>query len=160
MKYLVIYDSFFGNTEQIAQEIARALGDTAQVGLVKVSDVQPELLAGVALLIVGSPTRSFQASEGTMAFLKGQPANAFKGVKVAAFDTRLLLSEIESSALRFIVNTGGYAAKRIAENLKKKGGELTAPPEGFLVKGEQGPLVDGELERAAAWARRLPEGRK
>jgi len=155
MKTLVIYDSFFGNTEQIARSIAAALGDASNVGLVKVTEFNLESLEGVELLIVGSPTRSFQASEGTMSFLKGLPANALKGVKVAAFDTRLLLSEIESSTLRFIVNTGGYAAKRIADNLKKKGGMLASPPEGFLVKGEKGPLVDGELERAAEWARAI-----
>jgi flavodoxin I len=158
MKYLVIYDSFFGNTEQIAEAAAHALGDAAEVGLVKVSDVKLEQLAGVELLVVGSPTRSFQASEGTMAFLKGLPKDSLKGIKAAAFDTRLLLSEIESSTLRFIVNTGGYAAKRIAGELKKKGAQSDTPPEGFFVKGEKGPLVDGELERAAEWARRVRGG--
>jgi hypothetical protein len=32
---------------------------------------------------------------------------------------------------------------------------LAASPEGFFVTGEQGPLKDGELERARAWAGRL-----
>jgi len=27
------------------------------------------------------------------------------------------------------------------------------PPEGFLVTGEKGPLKEGELERAADWAK-------
>jgi hypothetical protein len=74
---------------------------------------------------------------------------------VAAFDTRLSLSDIESSALRFIVKTGGYAAKLIADSLKKIGGDLIIPPEGFLVKGEEGPLKEGELERAADWAKQI-----
>jgi hypothetical protein len=37
----------------------------------------------------------------------------------------------------------------------KKGGELVFPPEGFLVKKSEGPLKDGELERAAEWAKGL-----
>jgi len=49
----------------------------------------------------------------------------------------------------------GYAAKPIADILVKKGGELFAPPEGFFVKGREGPLKDGELQRAAIWARAL-----
>jgi flavodoxin I len=155
MKVLVIYDSFFGNTEKIAAAIsaaiAKASGDPAEVDLLKVSEVKPEQLAGVELLIVGSPTRGFQASEATTAFLKGLPDKGLKGIKAAAFDTRLSLEDIESSAVRFIVKTGGYAAKRIAEALKKKGGALVAPPEGFYVTGEQGPLKEGELERAAEW---------
>jgi hypothetical protein len=50
------------------------------------------------------------------------------------------------------VDKGGYAANTIASTLKKKGGQLLVPPEGFLVTGEQGPLKEGELERAARWA--------
>jgi hypothetical protein len=57
--------------------------------------------------------------------------------------------------LRFIVNTGGYAASTIAKALKKKGANLIAAPEGFLVTGEQGPLKDGELDRAAEWAKQI-----
>lgn len=71
---------------------------------------------------------------------------------MAALDTRLSAEDIESPALRFIVKTGGYAAKRIANRLQKSGGELVAPPEGFFVEGTEGPLKDGELERAADWA--------
>jgi flavodoxin I len=40
-------------------------------------------------------------------------------------------------------------------SLEKKGGKRAIPPEGFLVMGEQGPLKDGELERAANWAKSL-----
>ena len=51
----------------------------------------------------------------------------------------------------------GYAAKPIADRLKKKGGELTIPPEGVYVKGTEGPLKEGELERAADWLRAYPK---
>jgi len=54
----------------------------------------------------------------------------------------------------------GYAAGRIANNLKKKGGILIASPEGFFVTGGQGPLKEGELERAAAWAKGILESKK
>jgi hypothetical protein len=32
---------------------------------------------------------------------------------------------------------------------------LIAPPEGFSVKGSEGPLKEGELERPAAWTRAI-----
>jgi len=51
----------------------------------------------------------------------------------------------------FVVRKGGYAAPRIAEQLEKAGGTLIAPAEGFFVVDKEGPLRDGELERAAAW---------
>jgi hypothetical protein len=56
------------------------------------------------------------------------------------------------------VDKGGYAASTIAKTLEKKGGKLAVPAEGFFVTGEQGPLKDGELERAAAWARKVQSG--
>jgi len=46
----------------------------------------------------------------------------------------------------------GYAAKPIADRLVRKRGSLASPPEGFLVGGSEGPLKEGELERAAEWA--------
>ena len=59
MKALIIYDSFFGNTERVAQAIATALSDRADVTARRVGDVRPEHLTGLDLLIVGSPTRVF-----------------------------------------------------------------------------------------------------
>ena len=59
-----------------------------------------------------------------------------------------------------MVDKGGYAASTIITALKKKGGNLLALPEGFLVTGEQGPLKEGELERAVAWARQIQRRNK
>ena len=153
MKVLIVYDSVFGNTEQIAQAISDSLGSKENVETLRVNDMRIEKITGLDLLIVGSPTRGFRPTQAITNFLKRISTNGLNGVRVAAFDTRLLLSSIDSSVLRFIVKTGGYAAKSIANRLKKNGGNLTVPPEGFLVTGEEGPLKDGELERAADWAK-------
>jgi len=150
-KVLVIYDSVFGNTEKIAQAIAAAL----EIQAMHVSRAEADQLRGLDLLVVGSPTRGFRPTEGTAKLLNGLPKNHLAGVRVAAFDTRIALETIDSKALRFIVDKGGYAAGTIAKALEKKGGQLVASGEGFYVTGEQGPLKDGELERAAAWASRL-----
>jgi hypothetical protein len=48
-----------------------------------------------------------------------------------------------------------WAATVIANQLKAKGGEPVGTPEGFFVLGTEGPLVDGELERAKEWARQV-----
>jgi flavodoxin len=157
MEALVIYDSFFGNTERIAQSIGNALGWPEDVGILLVGDVKPEQLAGLKLLIVGSPTRAFRPSPAIKKFLKSIPKNGLKGVKVAAFDTRITDEEIDSAVfiLRVMVNIFGYAAKPIADRLVKKGGQLIAPPEGFFVQGMEGPLKEGELERASDWAKQI-----
>lgn len=157
MKTLVIYDSVFGNTEQIAQAIGKALADP-EVLVLPVSQVRPEQLSGLKLLVVGSPTRSFRPTEAITRFLKGLPSANLEGVRVAAFDTRIVVAEARSALLSFFVRLYGpaaYAAKYIADRLTRSGARLLLPPEGFFVQGTEGPLKEGELRRAADWARRL-----
>lgn len=151
MNTIVIYDSVFGNTEKIARAIAAAL----QTSALSIGQASSETIHGVAFLVVGSPTRGFRPTEGVAKFINGLSKNQLTGVRVAAFDTRIVLETIDSKALRFLVDKGGYAASAIAKALEKKGGILAMSPEGFYVTGEQGPLKDGELERAAEWAGHL-----
>jgi len=155
MKALVIYDSYFGNTEQIAQAIGNVLGSQEDVGTLRVGNLKPEQLTGLELLIVGSPTRGFRPTAAITKRLRSIPTNGLSGVKVAAFDTRISIADMGPAILRFLAGLFGYAAKPISDRLRKKGGRLTVPPEGFLVMGAEGPLKEGELERAADWARQV-----
>jgi flavodoxin I len=156
MKAMVVYDSAYGNTEKIARAIGDALGTQGEVEVVRAGDAKPDQLAGLALLVVGSPTQKFSPTGATTGFLKGIPKNGLQGVKVAAFDTRFAESDINKvRILAFFVRIFGYAAEPIAGRLQKKGGDLAVPPEGFYVSGTEGPLVEGELERAADWAKEI-----
>jgi flavodoxin len=155
MKTLIIYDSVFGNTEKVAHAMGEAFSVNGQIETLPVSQVTMDQLRGPGVLIVGSPTRSFRPTPAISQFLKALPKNHLAGINVAAFDTRIWLNTIDSATFRFLVDKGGYAANTIATALKKKGGNLLAQPEGFLVTGEQGPLKEGELERAAKWARQM-----
>jgi flavodoxin len=157
MKILIIYDSVFGNTEQVARAMADALQSRGELGIVRINAATPDQLKGLDLLLVGSPTRGFRPTEPIKDFLKNIPADSLRGVKVAAFDTRIALEDIQQSILRGLVKMGGYAAKPIGDALKKKGGNLVAEGEGFFVKGSEGPLKEGELARAAAWAKHIAE---
>ena len=155
MKVLVVYDSVYGNTEKIAQTIGNALGAPPDVDVRRVGDVQPGQLAGLQLLVVGSPTQKFTLLPAVRDFIKRIPKDGLQGIRVAAFDTRVNMAEVNSSFLRTMVNWFGYAAEKIADRLQKKGGTAAALPGTFFVKGTEGPLAEGELERAAEWARRI-----
>ncbi len=158
MKTLVTYDSVFGNTEKIALAIGDALRSQGEVQTLRVRDARPEHLKGVELLIVGSPTRAFRPTKATVDFLRSIPQDGLRGVKVAAFDTRISTADVKSRFLNTMVRLFGYAAKPIADRLEKKGGTLALPSEGFFVKDSEGPLKPGELERATEWARRAAKG--
>ncbi|MDO9546543.1 MAG: flavodoxin family protein [Pelolinea sp.] len=153
MKAEIIYDSFFGNTEKIARAIGKAFGSAKEVTTYKADAVKLDMLEGLDYLIVGSPTRAFSPSPLTKSFLKGIPSKQLAGMKVAAFDTRIAMTDKVPGFLRFMANLFGYADKPILDSLKKKGGQETVPPEGFFVLDSEGPLEKGELERAAAWAK-------
>ena len=154
MKTLIIYDSFFGNTEKIAQAIGAALGAQEDVGIFRVGNVQPGQLAGVEMLFVGSPTRQFGPTPAIKSFLQGIPADGLKGVKATAFDTRLTPSDVKSPVYSVLAGIFGYAAGPIAKLLKGKGADMVMPPESFTVLASEGPLKEGELARAAEWAKR------
>ena len=156
MNALVVYDSAYGNTQRVAEAIGEVLGPAEDVAVRRVGEVKPGEVAGLEILIVGSPTQKFSATGATTRFLKSIPDDALRGVKVAAFDTRFPQDKVdEVRILAFFVSIFGYAAKPIAKRLQKKGGRLVIPPEGFFVGDTEGPLLEGELERAAEWAQTI-----
>lgn len=145
MKTLVIYDSQYGNTERIAQAIANALATFGPTRVQLVKEAAPPDLEGVDLVIVGSPTQGWRATEATREFIAHVER---RGMAAAAFDTRFHKSAWLT----------GSAAKNIAKGLRQQGEELLAPPESFFVEKTEGPLEPGEVERAADWARALAAG--
>jgi len=151
MKALVVYDSVYGNTEKIARAIADALAPSGEVKVLRAGEASPTDLKSIDLLIVGSPTQGGRATKAIQDFLNKLPDSAVKGIGVAAFDTRFSTK---------LVAIFGYGAGKIADSLKKKGATLVLPPEPFFVKGREGPLKEGELERAAGWAKRILESKK
>ncbi len=159
MRGLIIYDSLYGNTEKIAQAIGNVLRQQGEVKVIKIADMKPEMLEGIDLLVVGSPTQQFRATEAMRAWLNNIPRNGLKNVRVAAFDTRLTQEFIDQHGpLGFFEKVFGYAAERIAKTLKEKGGTLLLPGEAFYVEDTEGPLVAGEEQRAAQWAGKLATG--
>lgn len=150
MKALVIFDSVFGNTEKVARAISASLG--ADTPVLNVGSVSAQSLAGVDTLFVGSPTRGFRPTPAITAFLAALPSDCLKGVKAASFDTRIPLESIKNPLFRLIVRRGGYADLPIAAELVRLGAVQPIPSAGFIVLKSEGPLQEGELERAAAWA--------
>jgi flavodoxin I len=154
MKTIVIFDSVYGNTKAIAEAIGQ--GITGDVKVINVKDADISDLKNLDLLIVGSPTHGGRPSKATKAFLESIPNNALKNIHTAAFDTGIS-SEGKGFFLRTIIDLFAYAAKPLLDSLKKKGGIAVAEPEGFIVEGREGPLKEGELDRATQWARGISQ---
>lgn len=140
---IVLYDSGFGNTKQIAEAIAEGIGESAL--LLHVSDFSIEHLANLNAIIAGSPINGFMPTEKMQAALKMIPAGALKGIKAASFDTRMQLW------------IHGDAAKKISKRLAAAGAEIMSEPALFFVLKKEGPLAEGEIERAREWGRKIVE---
>jgi len=148
MNALIVYDSQFGNTERVAQRIASTLSEFGQARAVRVGQVHYEELQGVDMLILGCPTQGMRQTPTMQSFIAHIPRELLRGLSVACFDTRF---------------RGGFwmlsAAPSMAKQLGMMGVELLVQPESFFVKAmkQEGPLLAGELERAASWAQMLSE---
>lgn len=176
MDVAVVYESLFGNTRDIAEAIAagiRQANPAARVTVLRVAEAGPGQVAEAGFLVVGGPTHIMRmSSERTRQMgLQGngksgkdqrrrtepEPGAAGPGVRewlaalpmarpgagAAAFDTRL----------RYPL--AGGAARPIARQLRRHGYRVTAKATGFLVDDAEGPLHEGERERARAWGATL-----
>jgi flavodoxin len=144
MKALVIYDSLYGNTERIAKYIGNTIkGD---VTICRITKADPSQLKGIDLIIIGSPTYGGRPTPAVKEFIEKITKDSIKGVNVATFDTR---------GYQRWLKIFGFAASKIANDLKSKGGNLVVPPAGFFVISKEGPLREGEEEHASNWAKHI-----
>lgn len=141
MNALIFFDTKYGNTEQVAYAIAEGLKPRFSVRVENVEQMGELNTQDIKLLLAGGPTQMADISPALREVLAAIPDDSLSGVIVAAFDTRYHVP-LEQS---------GSAAHQIAPMLQELGGELLVPPESFFVLGGEGPLEEGEIERAAKW---------
>lgn len=143
MKTLIVYASRKGNTQRVAEEIARNLAADGPVDLVEVADA-PSHLPAADILFVGGPTEGHAASPPMVAFLDRLAAESIAGRMTAVFDTRLAWPRVLS----------GSAADAIAQRLRAVGAVIVGNQGSFIVTMKP-ELKPGELERAVKWARAI-----
>lgn len=168
MRAHVVFESMFGNGHAVADAVAAGLRTARpDLAVTVVSVLAAPDAPDTDLLVVGGPTHAFTLSRPQTRASRPEHAvepearrraeaepgadtgrgvrewldalTGLAGTPVAAYDTRVGTPVPKR------------AAAGMARRLRRAGGTLVVPPEGFLVAGMHGPLVDGELERAAAW---------
>jgi hypothetical protein len=160
MHAIVVYESIYGNTRAVAEAIAEGLGGAPVLTPEELSAQTPD----ADLLVVGGPTHAHgmatarsrrdaaRAARPGGSVDPGGPAlrDWLAGLAradealAAAFDTRLTKPEWLT----------GAASHGIAKRLRRHGFDVLDTAS-FLVTTGEGPLVDGELERARRWGAEL-----
>jgi flavodoxin len=143
MNTLVIYFSKYGNTQKVAETIGDKCQGNGDTRVLSLAEITPEDLVKVDLIIMGTPTHRMNLPEDTRVIFDQLPKRILKGKLVAAFDTSYKMNEFLK---RFT------ASKKLARKLRKLGGDRLVPPETFYVMEREGPLYQGEIERAKTWA--------
>jgi len=133
MRALVVYESFFGNTEKVAQAIKDGLSGQCDVELVDVAKASELTTEPFDLLVVGGPTHAFAMSR-----VSTREEAVSKGASQGSttLGLREWLEHLEKGAAKMARGLGYPPA---------------AQAESFYVGDVTGPLLDGELERARAW---------
>jgi flavodoxin len=144
MKTLIVYDSLYGNTQMIAEAIAK--GITGDVKVIKAGNAKTDDIKDADLLIIGSPTQGGGYTKTMEPFLNEIAECINDNIKIAVFDTRMPAKWVKIF---------GYAAGKIADYFKKAGFEPVVPPEPFMVESAKGPLLAGEVERATEWGKNI-----
>ncbi|SEH02673.1 Flavodoxin [Nonomuraea solani] len=163
MDALVVYESMFGNTKQVAEAVAEGLATRLRTEVVEVGAAPARVGPEVGLLVVGGPTHAFSMSRASTRKSAAQQSTqplvsqgngvrewlavlgtASAALASAAFDTRVAKPRMP-----------GSAARGIAKRLRRLGVKAAAPAQSFYVTGTEGPLVAGELERARQWGESL-----
>ncbi|MGW0486025.1 flavodoxin family protein [Nonomuraea sp. NPDC003214] len=163
MDALVVYESMFGNTRKIAEAVAEGLATRMRAEVTEVGTAPSHVGPEIALLVVGGPTHAFSMSRASTRRSAAEQAagplvSPGRGVREwlaalstssaalgsAAFDTRVAKPRLP-----------GSAAQAVARRLRRLGIRSVAPVQSFYVTGTQGPLVEGELDRARRWGERL-----
>ncbi len=158
-KALIVFESIFGDNKLLARAIGRGLSARLEVEIRGVEEAPQTVPDDIDLLVAGGPTHMTQMSrptsrkqvpehkEGTPVpdsgireWLTNLPKDKKRGLKAVAFGTNIG----EPSWVKM----AGKAAKGIHRRLRRKGFEMVASPEIFLVADPTGPLIEGEEERA------------
>lgn len=139
MNALVVYFSKFGHTQKITEAITDTLTSQGSVCTISSDQLTAADMQEVDLVVMGSPTHNMNLPKVVQPIFEHLPKRILPGTPVAAFDTSYKMSAVLA---RFT------AAKKLAKKLRKLGGKTIVPPETFHVKEREGPLYEGEIERA------------
>jgi flavodoxin len=144
-KAVIIYESVYGNTKQVAEAIAGGLGEAGvEVTLHALKGVDTATLKDYDAVLVGSPNHVGGATIAMRRFIGKLGKLKLDGKWVAAFDT-------------YGGSAHAQALKNMSDSLAKSapGMKLVIPGLSVKVMGMKGPIAEGELPRSREFGKSL-----
>ena len=156
MKALIFYDSYYGNTQRVAEAIAeevRSQGHEADLRSMRKKYPAPPR---GDILFLGSPVRLGTTTKRAKKFVRSLDENLWKDKPVVVFTTVLALPEnprpeqIESREKYDLA-----AGRKLAEMAKAEGLNALAERLAVDVVGMKGPLAETGLEQTKQFTRSI-----
>lgn len=176
MSVLVIYESMWGNTRDVAQAIGLGLagsgpggsgpegsGPAKNVTVTEVRHAPPHVPKDVDLVVLGGPTHAFSMSRSSTrhdAVKQGATVgDPERGIREWLADQTSTSDRLDiatfDTRVTSVRHLPGSAAKGAAKEVRRHHLGRLIGSESFYVSDSAGPLLDGELERARAWGAEL-----
>jgi hypothetical protein len=164
---MVIFESMYGNTHVIADHVADGLREVFATAVVSAATTTAERMAGVDLVVVGSPTHVHglpgrRSREAAATAVERSPDDLVLETDALGPGLRELFDQLggrsEAAAAAFDTRVDGpailtgRASRGIAKRLRDRGFHLVTAPESFLVD-KHNHLLDGEADRSTSWGR-------
>jgi hypothetical protein len=160
MKALVIYESLYGNTADVAAAIASGIGPGATA--VNTDEATADALANADLVVAGAPLMALRLPTEAMRTSAVEDDRAApRQADVSHPSLRTWLAGLEPGSAAFAAFetklrwSPGGATGAIEHGFERAGYRRVARGEKFYVERRYGPLRQGELERAHRWGQEI-----
>lgn len=152
MKGTVVYDSYYGNTKQVAEAIAQELSAAGHEAEVRSIRDRSEPHGDV--LFLGSPVRMGSVTGRVKRWVKKLDAGLWQGGRLVVFTTTLKLPDDANEQKRQTQEKYDWAAGRKLRDLARSRG-LPAIEEHLWaeVAGMRGPLTEEALPKTRQFTR-------
>lgn len=146
MKVFVVYDTKYGNTKLVAEEIVKGIEDIegieTTIGYVKEIDL--ERIADSDAILIGTPNHMGGPSWTISGFIDRLGKVDLRAKWFAVFDT-------------YAGKDFEKAVRKMEERIKKRipGMDPITPGLSVKVEGMKGPIAEGELPKCREFGRRI-----
>lgn len=138
-KFLVVYDTKYGNTKLVAEKIAEGIrgANSTEVSVNNVRNLDPKEVSECETLVIGCPTHFGKSTRKINKFIDTLSRGGMKAKYAATFST-------------YFGQDSGKAVKEMEKRIgdKKPGLNIISPGLSIDVKGMKGPVPAEELRRS------------
>ncbi|UCG36230.1 MAG: FprA family A-type flavoprotein [Candidatus Bathyarchaeota archaeon] len=148
VKVFVVYDTKYGNTKLVAENIIEGMREVGgiETAISDIEEVDIERLADYDAILIGSPNHMGGPVRGVMKLIDKLGKLDLKARWAAVFDT-------------YLGGDFGKAVKKMEKRISEKTPrlKLIVPSLSIKVGGMKGPIADGELPKCKEFGKKIAD---